>query len=537
MSDISANIIVESINLNIERVDPGITITSEPIDLNIYTGGYACAQGNTTEVQYNAGGALAGAIGLKYYVGNSTTEANALVVAGNANIGNLNATGNIAGNNISVTGNISSNNLSVTNTIAGASANITGNITANGNINSLANITALNANLGNLVTANFFTGNGALLTGIDTSKISNGNSNVSVIANGNITISSGGVSNVVVITNTGLVSNSNITFTGANVSLGNVSNLEILGGSNGFFLRTDGAGNLDWALPTSNFSNFAGTVTGTNQPNITALGSLSILTVVGSANLGNVSNIIITGGNNGYFLQTDGAGNLSWVTGGGTGNGVVGGANTQIQFNDQGNFAGAVGFTFDNVSNTFSTPGDANIAGTLTVGNLVASNSNLGNLSGILITANQPNITNIGNLTSLNVVGTTSIQQAKEKVQANNTPASFTVDFDILTSAIYLKTADANSNFTLNIRGNSNVSLDTIMSSNESLTCTFINVNGANAYIANNIQIESTTANTIWFGNISPTAGTVNGFDIYTFNIIKLAANSFIVFGSIGSYG
>ena len=48
------------------------------------------------------------------------------------------------------------------------------------------------------------------------------------------------------------------------------------------------------------------------------------LTVVGEANLGPVSNLIITGGTNGYVLSTDGSGNLSWVeqTGGGGGGGT-----------------------------------------------------------------------------------------------------------------------------------------------------------------------------------------------------------------------
>jgi hypothetical protein len=47
------------------------------------------------------------------------------------------------------------------------------------------------------------------------------------------------------------------------------------------------------------------------------------------ANLGDIGNITILGGNNGYFLQTDGVGNLTWAAGGnGGGNGSPGGAST-----------------------------------------------------------------------------------------------------------------------------------------------------------------------------------------------------------------
>lgn len=75
------------------------------------------------------------------------------------------------------------------------------------------------------------------------------------------------------------------------------------------------------------------------------------------ANLGPVANVIITGGTNGYVLQTDGTGNLSWTAQtGGSGNGSVGGANTQVQFNDSGDFGGNSGFTFDKVSGSLSSP-------------------------------------------------------------------------------------------------------------------------------------------------------------------------------------
>jgi hypothetical protein len=83
--------------------------------------------------------------------------------------------------------------------------------------------------------------------------ITNGNSSVDIpTANGNIGISVTGIPNVVVVTSTGANVNGylrvtgNTSFTGANVSLGNVSNLHISGGSTGQVLSTDGAGNLYW---------------------------------------------------------------------------------------------------------------------------------------------------------------------------------------------------------------------------------------------------------------------------------------------------
>jgi hypothetical protein len=100
-----------------------------------------------------------------------------------------------------------------------------------------------------------------------------------------------------------------------------------------------------------------------------------------------VGNLHIPGGTNGYFLQTDGTGNLTWSAGGGSGNGEVGGANTQVQFNNAGNFGGDPNFTWSN--DTLSVNGLVNTT-TLSVttggeigGNLLVGGDTLG--AGIII--------------------------------------------------------------------------------------------------------------------------------------------------------
>jgi hypothetical protein len=151
------------------------------------------------------------------------------------------------------------------------------------------------------------------------------------------------------------------------------------------------------------------------------------INVTASANLGNASNVKITGGANGYILQTDGTGNLSWTTQSGGSSSISNGnsnvsiatANGNITFSAVGN---ANVMTITNVG--------ANIVGTLNVtGNITVANANLGNLAtanyftgnGSLLTgviagtANtvtasaQPNITSLGTLTSLSVSGTTNL--------------------------------------------------------------------------------------------------------------------------------
>lgn len=286
----------------------------------------------------------------------------------------------------------------------------------------------------------------------------------------------------------------------------------------------------------------------------------------------NVANTKITGGTNHYYLQTDGTGNLTWSVGTGniSGNGTVAGANTQIQFNDGGaSFGGNAGFTFNKINGNVDIPGNlivvGNITGTVTdayhanyadVANYVAganvsgavayattANSVAGaNVSGTVNVANtvalasQSNITSLGTLTSLTVGGTTTIQQAQEKVTVSSSPATGTVAYDLLTSAIILNTANATANFTLNFRGNSTTTLNSIMNSNQSMTCTFINTNGANAYIPTQLQIDSSNVTPVWAGTGSPAPGTPLGKDAYTFNIIKTASATYTVLASRVGY-
>jgi len=130
------------------------------------------------------------------------------------------------------------------------------------------------------------------------------------------------------------------------------------------------------------------------------------LNVTGAASLGNVENVSILGGLNGYFLQTDGLGQLTWAAGGngGGGNGNPGGSNTQVQFNNAGTFGGDAGFTYDQVTNVLTAQ---NINSPNFIGNLtgVASTALTANT---VINSSQPNIVSVGTLVNLTVTGVTT---------------------------------------------------------------------------------------------------------------------------------
>jgi hypothetical protein len=105
----------------------------------------------------------------------------------------------------------------------------------------------------------------------------------------------------------------------------------------------------------------------------------------GNLTLGNISDLKIPGGINGYVIQTDGAGNLSWAAQTGSGNGNPGGANTQVQFNDDGLFGGSNTFTFSNTTSTLS-------VGNVVVGGLVSA---IGNVTANYFIGNGSQLTNL----------------------------------------------------------------------------------------------------------------------------------------------
>jgi len=92
-------------------------------------------------------------------------------------------------------------------------------------------------------------------------------------------------------------------------------------------------------------------------PNVTWNGNI--------LSLGNVSSVSIGGGQNGYFLRTNGNGVLTWVDG--VSNTTPGGSNTQVQFNDDGALVGNTGFTFNKDLGTLSVL-NANVSGDMRAG-------------------------------------------------------------------------------------------------------------------------------------------------------------------------
>jgi hypothetical protein len=141
------------------------------------------------------------------------------------------------------------------------------------------------------------------------------------------------------------------------------------------------------------------------------------------------------------------------------------------------------------------------------------------------VTTNLPIVTLTGTQTLTNK----TLLSPDERVTVSATAATGTVNFDLVTQAILYYTTDASADFTLNFRGDSGTTLNSILAIGDSISAVFLNTNGATPYYASAFQIDGSAVTPKWSGGIAPTAGSASSIDSYSFTIIKTANATFTV--------
>jgi hypothetical protein len=125
------------------------------------------------------------------------------------------------------------------------------------------------------------------------------------------------------------------------------------------------------------------------------------------------------------------------------------------------------------------------------------------------------------------------LNDAAEVATVSATAATGTINYDITTQSVLYYTSNASANWTVNFRGSSGTSLNTLMSTGQSMTVAFLVTQGSTAYYNNVVQIDGATAGvtTRWLGG-APTAGNASGIDSYRYLIIKTGSATFTVLAS-----
>ena len=134
---------------------------------------------------------------------------------------------------------------------------------------------------------------------------------------------------------------------------------------------------------------------------------------------------------------------------------------------------------------------------------------------------------NVTNNTFKNIVETTTISA---------TAATGTINYDVATQSIVYYTTNATANWTINLRASSAATLNSLMSTGQTITVTFMATLGATAYYNSALTIDGVSVTPKWQGGVAPTAGNVNSVDTYTYAILKTASATFTVLAARTRY-
>jgi hypothetical protein len=123
-----------------------------------------------------------------------------------------------------------------------------------------------------------------------------------------------------------------------------------------------------------------------------------------------------------------------------------------------------------------------------------------------------------------------------ETVTVTATAATGTINYDVTTQSVLYYTTNASGNFTVNFRGSSGTSLNTVMSTGESISITFLVTNGSTAYYNSAVQVDGSSVTPKWQGGTAPTSGNASSIDSYTYVIIKTGSATFTVLASVTKF-
>lgn len=129
-------------------------------------------------------------------------------------------------------------------------------------------------------------------------------------------------------------------------------------------------------------------------------------------------------------------------------------------------------------------------------------------------------------------VAATKLTNAKEVTTVSATAATGTINYDVTTQSVLYYTSNASGNWTVNFRGSSGTSLNTLMSTGESMTVAFLVTQGSTAYYNSAVQVDGSSVTPKYQGGTAWTAGNASSIDAYVYTIVKTGAATFTVFAS-----
>jgi hypothetical protein len=305
-----------------------------------------------------------------------------------------------------------------------------------------------------------------------------------------------------------------------------------------------GSANLTFNGTTLTAAGLAGPLNGTVGATTPAAGSFTTLTTSSTItdNGGTANGVTYLNGSkvvtSGSTLTFDGN-KLSATTGVGGNSNVLSLINSNAAAGGQG--VGIFGYS----SNGSNTLGSIQFGGQGALGgNLDFSTANSSGTNNLNMRLDSSGNLGIGTTTPTSLLQTagTSAKSAfktpniAEVNTVSATAASGTIQYDVTTQSVLYYTSNASANWTVNFRGSSGTSLNTVMQTGESISVTFLATQGATAYYNSAVTIDGNSVTPKWQGGTAPTSGNANSIDSYNFVIIKVGSGSFTVLASVTKF-
>jgi hypothetical protein len=158
------------------------------------------------------------------------------------------------------------------------------------------------------------------------------------------------------------------------------------------------------------------------------------------------------------------------------------------------------------------------------------SATELGYLDGVT-SAVQTQINTKANSTSPTLT-TPVVISPEERMTVSATAATGTINFDAETQGVLYYTSNASSNWTLNVRGSSGATLNSILATGDAITVAFLVTNGSTPYRHSALTIDGSAQTVKWSGGTAPSAGNASSIDAYSFTIIKTASATYTALGA-----
>jgi hypothetical protein len=124
------------------------------------------------------------------------------------------------------------------------------------------------------------------------------------------------------------------------------------------------------------------------------------------------------------------------------------------------------------------------------------------------------------------------LNDVAETTTISATAATGTINYDVTTQSVLYYTSNASANWTVNFRASAGTSLNTAMSTGQTLTVVFLVTQGSTAYYNSAVQVDGSSVTPKWQQGTAPSAGNASSIDAYVYSIVKTGNAAFTIFAS-----